>query len=95
MAVFQCSKCSHQQKVDIEHKGKRTKCPKCGELGVVSDSVVLKESGGSVRTVLSQNIVLNKGSSLEREFITVIDTNLPAGLTSCVGVETIYDQRAD
>ncbi|WP_145100182.1 hypothetical protein [Rosistilla carotiformis] len=38
---------------------------------------------------------MNKESSLEREFITVIDKTLPAGLTGCVGVWTVYEPETD
>lgn len=57
--------------------------------------IILRESGGSVQTELSRTIRLNKDSTLEREFITVIDKSLPAELTSCVGVTTIYKPGAD
>lgn len=59
------------------------------------DTVVLQESGGSIRTPLSRTIILNEESSLEREFITVIDKTLPANLTSCVGVSTVYEPETD
>ncbi len=58
-------------------------------------TVVLRQPGGSIRTPLSRTIILNKESSLEREFITVIDKSLPAGLTSCVGIITVYEPETD
>ncbi|WP_413432555.1 hypothetical protein [Crateriforma spongiae] len=112
MASFDCPKCDHTQTVSDSHIGKRTKCPKCGEQGIVTESatpnmhdladsplseniVVLRQSGGPIRTPLSHSIVLNKESSLEREFITVIDKTLPAGLTGCYGITTVYEPETD
>jgi len=57
--------------------------------------VVLRQSGGSIKTPLSRTIILNKESSLEREFITVVDQTLPARLINCVGITTIYEQSTD
>jgi hypothetical protein len=51
---------------------------------------LLKKSGGSIQTVLSRTIRLNENSTLEREFISVIDRSLPLLLSECVGVSTIY-----
>ena len=58
-------------------------------------TTILRKSGGSIQTVLSRTIRLNKESTLEREFITVIDKMLPAELTNCVGVTTIYKPGTD
>lgn len=57
--------------------------------------IILRASGGSIRTQLSRTIVLNKESTLEREFITVIDPGLPVGFTQCVGVYTAYEAETD
>jgi hypothetical protein len=57
--------------------------------------VVLRQSGGPIRTVLSKTIVLNEESSLKREFITVIDRSLPAAIVSCVGITTRYEPSND
>jgi hypothetical protein len=55
-----------------------------------NNPIILKSSGGPIQTKLLDNIILNKESSLEREFITIVDPSLPAGLTSCVGIKTTY-----
>lgn len=39
--------------------------------------------------------MLNKESSLEREFITVIDKTLPARLTGCFGISTVYEPETE
>ena len=52
---------------------------------------VTKESGGSIKTELAYGIVLNKESSLTREWITVHDSSLPADISGTVGVKTIYE----
>jgi len=51
---------------------------------------VTKLSGGSIKTELGYGIVLNKESSLTREWITVHDSSLPADISGTVGVKTIY-----
>jgi hypothetical protein len=56
----------------------------------VADSVT-KESGGSIRTDLGYDIVLNKESSLTREWITVHDSSIPADIFGTAGVQTIYE----
>ena len=53
-------------------------------------ATILKASGGSIQTKLSPTIIINKESSLEREFITIVDPSLPVSLTACVGIKTIY-----
>jgi len=60
-----------------------------------SSTIVLRESGGSIQTVLSHMSRLNKESTLEREFITIINKELPVGLTRCVGITTVYERGTD
>lgn len=93
----------------IGKRTKCPKCGKTGFVSsvaevVLSESVtndsseksfVIRQSGGSIQTRLSRSIILNKESSLEREFITIIDKTLPAELTSCVGVTTEYERETD
>ena len=57
--------------------------------------VILRDNGGSIQTILGHGIRLNKESTLEREFITVIDPTMPAGLTGCVGIRTVYERETD
>lgn len=54
-------------------------------------AIVTRESGGSIQTPLGYNIVLNKESSLMREWITVHDQTLPASLAGTVGIKTAYE----
>jgi hypothetical protein len=53
-------------------------------------SKVIRASGGSIQTDLSHGIRLNKESTLKREFITVIDGSLPAEITKCTGIATVF-----
>ncbi len=95
-----CPKCKHASAIE----------PTSAEDSIAEDSIaeelmpeqtpeqgllVLKASGGSIRTRLSRTIILNKESSLEREFITVIDTTMPVGLCGCTGVVTAYEPETD
>lgn len=57
----------------------------------IAAQTVTKESGGSIKTDLGYGIVLNKESSLTREWITVHDSSLPADILGTVGVKTIYE----
>jgi hypothetical protein len=58
--------------------------------GLVSaQTTVTRASGGSIRTELSPGIVVNKESTLEREWIT-IHQELPADLVGTTGVRTVY-----
>ena len=110
IATFICPECEHSQEVADKHVGKKTKCPKCSTSSTVrpnsskiakttgdrsSSPIVLRENGGSIQTALGHGILLNKESTLEREFITVIDPTLPAGLTQCCGVKTVYERETD
>jgi len=52
---------------------------------------VTKISGGAIKTELGYGIVLNKESSLTREWITVHDSTLPVSIEGTVGVKTIYE----
>lgn len=56
-----------------------------------SKATITKESGGSIQTPLEYGIVLNKNSSLNREWITVHDESLPITISSTIGVKTIYE----
>lgn len=47
-------------------------------------------SGGSIVTVLSYGIRLNKESSLSREWVTAHDTRVPADIDGTAGISTIY-----
>lgn len=51
---------------------------------------ISRKSGGSIRTRLSDRIILNPNSSLEREWITMHDPKLPVDLTGTVGMSTKY-----
>lgn len=59
------------------------------------ESEVRRCSGGSIRTKLSHGIVLNKSSSLQREWITINDPALPVRLTNPTGVSTIWESGDD
>ncbi len=47
-------------------------------------------NGGSIQTKLSSSVILNKNSTLTREWITMHDPNMPADLVGTVGVTTAY-----
>ncbi len=57
----------------------------------IAGSNVTRESGGSIKTELGSGSVLNKGSSLQREWITIHNDSIPADLVGTVGVTTIYE----
>lgn len=50
----------------------------------------LRGPGGPVRTELGYGIVLNRASTLQREWITATDSSMPARLDGVVGVRTVY-----
>lgn len=52
---------------------------------------VTRASGGSVQTKDEDFVFTNRGSSLEREWITVHDDSIPADIPGTIGVRTIYD----
>lgn len=54
------------------------------------EPIIRRSSGGSIRTDLGHGIVLNKQSTLQREWITIIDPNFPVTLVGEVGIETKY-----
>lgn len=54
---------------------------------------VTKSSGGSIKTELGYGIVLNKESSLTREWITIHDDSLPVDIVGTTGVNTAYGDR--
>lgn len=58
-----------------------------------SGPYVTRTSGGSVQTKLSDQIVLNKGSALQREWIAVNNGSLPVQLVQTPGVTTIYERE--
>jgi hypothetical protein len=51
---------------------------------------VSRGSAGSIRTQLGYGIVLNKKSSLEREWVTVNNTGVPAQLVGALPLTTAY-----
>jgi hypothetical protein len=53
-----------------------------------------RASGGSIQTKLSANIIVNKNSSLNREWITMHDAGLPVDLEGTVGVTTCMYRTA-
>src|ERR1039458_8605272 len=56
----------------------------------IAEQTVTRKSGGSIRTPLSENTIVNEKSSLQREWITVHDSAMPADLIGTIGVKTIY-----
>ncbi len=52
--------------------------------------VVTRATGGSIQTRLSANIILNKQSSITREWLALHDPNMPADLIGTPGVSTTY-----
>jgi hypothetical protein len=56
---------------------------------VSAQTPVTRASGGSIKTELGMGITVNKGSTLEREWITVHQA-LPADLVGTTGVRTVY-----
>jgi hypothetical protein len=60
--------------------------------GSAAESIeVTHASGGSIRTTLSANIVLNSDSSLTREWVAIKHANLPVKLRGTPGVVTRYE----
>lgn len=57
--------------------------------------VIRRCSGGSIQTSLGYGIVLNKHSSITREWITVSDPNFPTQLVGDTGIKTIYEKDND
>jgi hypothetical protein len=57
----------------------------------MAGGTITRGSGGSIRTDLGHNIVVNKDSSLQREWITIHHDTIPADLVGTVGVRTIYE----
>lgn len=90
--VARCPKCHKSSVVQIVRLLTVPDCtPEVGSESVL----VLRANGGSIQTLLSRSIRLNKESTLEREFISIVHRDLPAGLTSCVGVTTVYEPETD
>ena len=67
----------------------------CVQLGFGQDGTVTRSSGGSIQTTLNKPFVINKESSLEREWVTIHDPSVPADLefegSNTVGVTTISE----
>lgn len=55
-----------------------------------SHTSFVRGSGGPIRTELGYGIVLNNESSLQREWITAIDSTLPLKFDGLTGVRSIY-----
>ena len=55
-----------------------------------ADVTVTKEDGGSVVTVLSGNIAVNKDSTMRSEWVAIHDDELPVDLVVTPGVATDY-----
>lgn len=53
-------------------------------------ATVTKASGGTIQTSLSYGIVLNKNSSLSREWITIHDNALPISFSDTIGIKSVY-----
>ena len=58
----------------------------------LAGATITKRSGGSIKTKLGYDIVINRNSSLEREWITIHDDSIPADITSHTGVRTTYER---
>ena len=58
--------------------------------GQVQKPTITRGSGGSIQTPLGYDIVLNKESTLTREWVTVHYSNLPADIMGTVGIATAY-----
>lgn len=58
---------------------------------VITCYSVTRESGGSIKTDLGYGFVINKESSLQREWITIHNDSIPLDFVGTVGVKTIYD----
>ncbi len=56
---------------------------------------VTKKSGGRIQTDLQYGVVLNKNSSLTREWVTIHDESLRADIIGTVGINTNYDSGDD
>jgi len=59
----------------------------------LAEQQVTKTSGGSIQTELGYGIVLNKESTLTREWITIHDDSLPVDIEGTTGVNTSYGDR--
>lgn len=60
------------------------------QLARPSAATVTRDSGGTIQTDLGRGVVLNKNSSLTREWIAVHDPALPVKLIGTPGVRTVY-----
>ena len=89
-------KCGKVFKVASENRGASKEIQMASMSSAPSNEpIVLRASGGSIRTLLSRTNLTNPESSLQREFITVIDPTMPVGLGGCTGVITTYDKPWD
>lgn len=52
-----------------------------------------RASGGSIQTILGYGIIVNKESSLTREWIAMHDTGFPVDLVETPGIVTAYEQN--
>lgn len=59
----------------------------------INANEITKTSGGSIKTDLGYGIILNKNSSLEREWITINNPNIPVRLTGGYGIKTDYNKK--
>jgi hypothetical protein len=66
-------------------------CATATLLGAAGGVSVTRGPGGSIKTDLGFGVVLNKESSLSREWVTIHDSSLPADLVGTVGIHTIYE----
>ncbi len=61
-------------------------------VSVQAEVTTTRADGGSVTTVLSASIAVNRNSTLRREWVAVHDSGLPVDLVGTPGVNTVYER---
>ena len=81
MAEFACPSCNHLQTVPEEHIGKKTKCPKCQQPGVVqaTANMVAPDSIGPEK-IGSPNVLRKSGGSIQTVLSRTIRLNEESSL---------------
>jgi hypothetical protein len=94
--MTKCPKCRTQGRVTSDNEELLPFLSADGSDRIADAEVaVRRSSGGSIQTKLSAKIILNEGSSLQREWVTVSDPAMPARLVGVTGIRTHYDTPSD
>ena len=88
MALFRCNKCGHIREVGNNYIGKSVKCPKCGQITPIYDTIAF------VKALIQKHIIHNKElETLRQKFVKDGEADIQTVVDNSIEEIDIYNTK--